>query len=444
MKRRMFFLLLFLGASLAFYNFILHPAMPSVPIAAEPATMRKILLIPLDGRPPCRKFVIDAGRISGSEIITPPSEIQDYYTQPGDTKALENWIEQNIADADAVILSVDQLLHGGLLAAREAKKTPADTASMLSFLRRLHQQHTDVPIYAFNVLPRITPPASIDGYEDNKNLLAYSRLVDRYAHSGTDEDLQALQAIENKITPASLQQYQELFRQNAQLNEDLSLLAKEGTLQRLVIGQDDGEKFSIPNIEKRRLRTFLAKNDIANDQVSITHGADEIAMTLLADIENQHSQKRPMVYVEYNAPETADLIMPYMAVSVSETVQEKIHLLHGEQTASPESADFILFVFCGTTENLNTRSQSAARIQALLTEGKHVALVDLSKHFDAGETLFPFLIQQQVPLNQLVAYAGWNTASNAIGTALTEASLFQLRLENAQSRADCLDRKSVV
>ena len=80
-----------------------------------------------------------------------------------------------------------------------------------------------VPIYAFIILPRMTPPASIDGYEDNKNLLKYSRLVDRYEQSGSDSDRQELEAVEAKISPGRLQQYQELFRQNTELNEQLSL-----------------------------------------------------------------------------------------------------------------------------------------------------------------------------------------------------------------------------
>lgn len=46
----------------------------------------KLILIPLDTRPPCQKMVVDAGKMAGVQIITPPSEIMDYYTKEGDTK----------------------------------------------------------------------------------------------------------------------------------------------------------------------------------------------------------------------------------------------------------------------------------------------------------------------------------------------------------------------
>ena len=92
--------------------------------------------VSLDGRPPCRQFVIDAGRIGGTEVVTPPHELQDYYSQPGDTKAMRRWLLEEVAKGttDSVFLSVDQLLYGGLLTAREKQATPAEVEEFLAFL----------------------------------------------------------------------------------------------------------------------------------------------------------------------------------------------------------------------------------------------------------------------------------------------------------------------
>ena len=60
-------------------------------------------------------------------------------------------------------------------------------------------------------------------------------------------------------------------------------------------------------------------------------------------------------------------------------------------------------------------------------------MVDLSQEYKAHQTLLPSLLENQTPLPQLIAYAGWNTTSNSLGTALSQASLFQARLRLAAS-----------
>ena len=80
-------ILLFMAAALVFFiaSFALRPR--GVPLAVSPKMERRVLLLPLDSRPPCLDFVADLGRIAGVEIIAPPEDILDYYTKPGDTAA---------------------------------------------------------------------------------------------------------------------------------------------------------------------------------------------------------------------------------------------------------------------------------------------------------------------------------------------------------------------
>ena len=51
----------------------------------------------------------------------------------------------------------------------------------------------------------------------------------------------------------------------------------------------------------------------------------------------------------------------------------------------------------------------------------------MSANFEAQETLLDSLIKNNVPLSKLIAYAGWNTTSNSIGTAVSQASIFTAR-----------------
>ena len=438
MKRTIFLVIILLAAALAACHLVYPPLPAGQPLNQESNSQAKILLLPLDSRPPCRKFVIDAGRIIHREIITPPADIQDYYTQPGDTKALRNWLADNIDGCEAAIISVDQLLYGGLLSAREGGKTQSDIDEMLSFLAALHNEHPDVPLYVFNILPRITPPASIDGYEDRKNLTKYSRLTDEFASFDSSLDYAQLLQLEEKIAPEIRDKYCSAYTQNTQLNKQLSQMAADGIIARLVIGQDDSEDFGLPNMEKRQIQRYLEASGISEDKVFLTHGADEAALSMLASIATEKAGQKPKFYLAYNDEAARTTLMPYMAATAAVTAAEKVRLVHGEITDDIEAADFILFISCTDEKNLSARKKSAAEISSYLQQGKKVALVDLSRHFSASETVFPFLCQANVPLHQLSAYAGWNTASNSLGTAVSEAVCLEAGLQLSTDKESAL------
>ena len=64
--------------------------------------------------------------------------------------------------------------------------------------------------------------------------------------------------------------------------------------------------------------------------------------------------------------------------------------------------------------------------------------MDLSKHFDSAETVLPQLIEAGFPVNRLLAYAGWNTTSNALGTAIAQACLYRSSLETVSSEDEAI------
>lgn len=437
MKKRILCLLLCLLVLVSFQRFLLHPAYLAHPIRPEPAPMKKILLVPLDGRPPCRQFVMDAGSIASYEVIAPPSEIQDYYSLPGDTAALRKWMEENIDGSHALILSIDQLLYGGLLAAREKDASPEEVASMLAFLQRLHAEHPEIPIYAFSILPRLAPQDTIDGYHERRWLMEYSRLVGK-KHDGLSVDDGEIRALEEKISSESMRKYLSHFRKSNDLNRHLSELAEAGIFERLILGQDDGERHSIPNIKKDELRRYLKDRNISEERVFLTHGADEIALTLLAEIQNRETGFRPRVFLKYNDEACRRRIMPYMAISAGDTAEEKLRMLHAVPASSPEEADFILFLSANDSDEdtLGSRRDSLRYLEQ--QKGRPIALVDLGRHFQKSEILMPLLIKEDYPVNSLIAYAGWNTTSNSVGTALAQACLFAGQKRVLRSREDAL------
>lgn len=425
MARRNALLIIFIITALAVFSFCLHPSQSGSSIILKQApSIRTVLLIPLDSRPPCNQFVIDAAKIGNIKIITPPNEILDYYYQESNTQAVADWLKDNLKKADAAIISVDQLLHGGLIASREGRKSPADAKKLLDYLRQLHRQNPTIPIYAFNILPRLTPPPSIGGYSLWSDFIEYSRLTDKLSLDYSSAEAEKLQKLKSELPAADLARYHSLFENNYLLNRELAKLAKDGTLKQLIIGQDDGEKYGLPNMKKRELQAFLTQKKIPAEKVFITHGADEIALSLIAKISAEQHHYIPKIHLEYNVPSAPDFIMPYMAGTVETTIHEKLQLAGASVCTDPADADFTLFVSCNDNYSLASRKESADRVKYLLSSGHSVALVDLCENFLAEETVFPFLIKNNTPLQQLIAYSGWNTASNSLGTAISQAIIF--------------------
>lgn len=409
-------------------------------VTITPKYTKHILLIPLDSRPPCAKFVVDAGKMADIEVITPPPDIMDYYTEPGNTKKLQAWLQMNAPSADGIIISVDQLLYGGLLASRQSFGKDTEENSLWQTLADIRSQNPQLPIYAFNILPRITPPSNIDSVKDIKNLMQYSRLTDRFSRFYEEKDLLKIEKLRAKIPEEHLEQYIDLYNRNLELNKKLIDLAADKVLTKLVIGQDDGEKYGIPNMERRNLQRYTAAKQLDANTVTITHGADEVGMSLLFNMAQLFKQQNyaPKVFVAYNETASAQAILPYMAAPVGQIVNEKIAMTGGQIVQSPEAADFILYIHIGNSKNLSTRLLGVKRVNNWLAAGKKVAIVDLSKHFSAEETLLPVLLQNDVPVNQLTAYSGWNTASNSIGTAVSQASIYCQAAEDSYSTDDVL------
>ncbi len=412
-----------------------------VPISSDfPSIQRRVLLVPLDSRPPCGRFVQDAARIVGIEIILPPAELLDEYFRPGDTAALQSWTMEHIAGCDAAILSVDQLLHGGLLASRQAKKTQDDENALLDFLRKLRASHPSVPLYAFSILPRMTPPDGLCDWEEQKRLMKYSRLFGRLSREThpKNEDLAALKDLRDSISPEILAQYKKLFANYAAFGTRLISLAENGTLDRLVIGQDDSEPYSIPNLVLHRFSELLAAKSISENRVFLTQGADELALSILAAIEAERNGFSPRVALLYNDASTPARVLPYMGTTLETTAREKIRFLRGAIASSTEAADFTLYLSANDKTTKGHCRNAAKEIKGLLEQNRAVALVDLSEHLCLDETLLPELIEAEVPIHGLSAYAGWNTASNSVGAAVAHAVLLQIAQCRAQTESDAL------
>ncbi|MPL60357.1 hypothetical protein SDC9_05918 [bioreactor metagenome] len=397
----------------------------------------KVVLLPLDSRPPCTQYLEMLGEISGIQVIMPPTELLDNYKIPANKDRLREWLLVESANADAAIISVDMLTHGSLLASRFSSGSVADSQVVVELLKTIHANNKNLKIYAFNIIPRLLLADSKENSIYQKNVFKYSVLKEQLYTFENPLDMEKLEKLQDQIPEPVLIRYNELYQRNVIVNLALANLVQEGIISTLVIGQDDGHIFGIPNIIKQQIQNhtnLLAKRD----NIIITRGTDEVALTLLGKIITDFSHYQPRVFVMYSDADAPRVTMPYMPNTVATTVNEKISLVGAIETFSINNADFVLFVHIGTENNTHRLPEMADQLKSLIEQGHKVALVDLSENYYGSQTLFPWLAKRNVAATNLIAYAGWNTTSNSIGTAITEAVAFTDGLHRYQGDSEVL------
>jgi len=398
-----------------------------------------VILLPLDSRPPCTQFVEQLAHIAGIKLIMPEPELLDDYKTPANKEALRIWLRQTSKQADAAIISTDMLIHGSLVASRLSSGTVQESDDVLKLLTTVHLENSHLKIFVFNIIPRLLIADNKENAIYQKDMLKYSILKDQVSTFENSKDIEKLTALEEHIPAEIINHYSAMYEQNTKLNGALMDMVEQGILTGLIIGQDDGQPFGIPNINKQKLQHQLLQKPAIADKVFITRGTDEVALTLLGHIIMKASNYQPHVFVKYSSDEGSQITMPYMPNTVAKTVDEKINIAGGLQVDNAEQADFILYIHIGTQKNKSILKPAAQQVKILIDQGYKVALVDLTENFQLSETLLPVLVTENVDLPKLIAYAGWNTTSNSIGTAITQASIFSKALTIDSSTADLIE-----
>ena len=395
------------------------------------------LLVPLDSSPVCSTMVQQIASLAGLEVILPPKALLDNYRQPADREKLCQWLQKNANNYPYKVISTDLLLHGGLLATRTATATKEEEQRVWDTLAALQPKEgvaTDSTAI-FSVIPRLL--VSDDLYPDcwyQFHLMRYSQLLDMVEISNNPVYTKKLLEYQEEIPHDVLQKYITRFHHSQAFNSKL-LQSKYGYT---VIGQDDSSPLGLPHRSARALETLLAREQLTD--AAITYGADEIAVLLMTRHILQKQNYQPKIFLQFATPAAEFKHLPYMACSTGAALRNQIELLGAREASNAKTADIICYIYCGDADKGELPSvQQANAVKDLLATGKPIALVDSSANYEAQELLLPFLLEQNVPVQRLAAYAGWNTFSNSSGTALAQACTFTAGLRRLhRQQADTL------
>ena len=446
------------------WNSISAVSLPALPAHEE------LLLVPLDSRPVCSTMVQKLGKLAGINVIVPPKELLDNYQEPAKSKKLWQWLQNKSANYNTSIISTDILLHGSLLQTRQHIASAQEQDDFFSELNKLQKNITASPprqsnytdstdsdkhqLQLFSVIPRLL--VSDEVYPDcwyQWHLMRYSQLLDMVQINGDYAMTKELMEYKEEIPADILSKYTSIFTQSQGFNERLlaHLLPKAKNSKNIantqvnatvatnaplfIIGQDDSSPFGLPHMTATKLARHIEEHTL-QAQAQLTNGADEIAALLLTRHFLQQSHWQPKLFLAYGSPKTEFKHMPYMASSVGATLRNQAQLVNAQLVEEPNAADIILFVHCGDADAKPTAAEAEQLASYLKHDkhDKHVALIDLSANFEAEEMLLPLLLAQNISVNRLAAYAGWNTFSNSSGTALAQSIIFAGRLRQLQAQ----------
>jgi len=374
----------------------------------------------MDDRPVTWHLPVMLGAIAGRSVTAPPATLLGNNLQPGDADAVIAWLNGRAPRAESYVLSSDMLAYGGLIPSRVPGPSYVDAFTRLREIDRLRARYGAAWIGVFGTVMRLAPtgvPANTPyfaPYPIWSYLQQYANLHDPLEPSEVAE-AQRLRAL---IGDDVLNAYLQTRARNYGVDRLLLDKARAGSIDRLVLGQDDAKPYGLHVPEVAALQAYLDANDLAA-RVSIEPGADELGMALVAHALTRDARWVPHINVQYSTPQGASYQDPLEYTPIGSTIERLIALCGATRVES--SPDIALFVRVPQTGPALDQA-FLANIRSTLDAGVPVAVVDLSfeKSYDDQKAFADALLGAGLA-TRLDAYAAWNTDANTVGTALSEA-----------------------
>ncbi len=399
-----------------------------------------ITLLPIDDRPAVGQFAQMIGAVADHKVTMPPRDMLGQFTTAGNTARLEQWLRsQDYSKTDALIVSVDMLAYGGLVASR-THKVPFDEAKKrLEFFRWFKSKYPRVPVYAFNVIMRVAPTATAATRGIHDKLARWAELKDRAPKTG-DKKLDAeLEQLTKELSLPVIDDYLAARKRDLQINLAMLDLVKAGTVNELILLQDDARQFGLHRQDQAVLRTKLKELGLES-KVPIYNGADEGSLSLVSRAVLDKFQYKLKVAIIYSSEKSRELISPFEDHPLQFTVESQIRAAGGIPVSEFDQSDYRLFVNAPGTSD-EEFDLFLKKLLKELKENRHIALADVlfpKPHFSGADERIIAALKRENLFDRFAGYAAWNTAGNTLGTTIPHANLrvfFRSKLNDRADRA---------
>ncbi len=268
--------------------------------------MYKIVYMPLDERPCNYRYPLYLASITNIKLETPAMSLLGRKKKAADSDTVAQWLVEATQGADFLIVSIDMLVHGGIVPSRLHHTKQEECERRLRVLDRIKQCNPTLRIYAFNLITRVPSYSSSeeepDYYADyGQSIYTYGWLKDKAAQEAlTSEEQAQFEAVTSTIPQEVLNDFLTRRETNAFVNSETIKLVRDGVIDFLIIPLDDNAKYGFSPTEQRRLSQLAEELDV-DDRVMIYPGADEIGCTLFARAFSEANQYVPKAFVRYSS-----------------------------------------------------------------------------------------------------------------------------------------------
>jgi hypothetical protein len=387
---------------------------------------KRVLLIPIDDRPATTQFAQMIGDMAGVQVELPPANILGKFTQPGWPESIMQWMDQKgLAQYDAVVLSADMIAYGGLIASRTDRSSYNLAVKRLRELVRLRNTAPETKFYGFSAIMRLAPTATKETESWLLDMSRYAVESERYSQRKSAALSKTLHNLRARIPKGEIEKYEKIRDRNHRIQQELVRMTDQGVFDVLILGQDDAQVEGPHVRETKRLKEMSA-NLKTDKRVYFAEGIDQHSNVLVSRALIDHSGWSPRVRIVFADEDAKRRVAAYESVSIEGSLRNQLIVSGATPVGPNDTFDYSLYV--------NTPDSNTLRLKLFLDslksevdQGFPVAVADINLgKSGTGDPALYNVVTENGRAVRLLAYAGWNTAGNTMGTAIPAANVYLL------------------
>ncbi len=410
----------------------------------QPVSDPVVAYIPLDNRPVNKERVEYLAQSVGIKLLMPEEHLYrtalDNMTPNPDGSTLGNreallaWVKEMDKTCDYFIISLDQMLSGGLVGSRWLDNTD------LTFEYEIADTVIDLcknnTVYLFDTVMRLASTVSYGGYQlDEYYMLREYEQAPRKLLKGEDLTVENIIAgyrfdqngrkVSTPLPESALDKYH-ASRTRKLVIADYILRNAGDDLEFIYVGVDD----SSPQTTIQTNEINYLKN-LIGDRGVLSAAADELGMCCLARMATQiyGEVEVTLTYYGDGKNQAAD---EFDIGTLGENVQNHLVCLNTKESTSAN--DGLQVLILTRSSSSSDRISLMRHLESNLENNIPTVLLDVSgKAYNLSYMMFH---QYDLSVAELLGYSSWNTAGNAMGIALSQGIARYAYLSSVERSTD--------